>query len=144
MIVAPILGTGRLVASRQAKLALLREREAELSRLSWRLEFALAASQVGVWDVDLATDQLLWDDRVKALFGYPDRTGFFGEADWAGIRNGLRDEARRWIDVLRTPREVSDVELTGMMASVAHLAYHLGAVRQIHKSVRGPTEGTFA
>ena len=85
LIVAPILGAARLLASRQAKLALLREREAELSRLSWRLEFALAASQVGVWDVDLGTDELLWDERAKALFGFPDRTGFFGEADWTGV-----------------------------------------------------------
>jgi signal transduction histidine kinase len=84
MVVAPILGTARLFASRQQQLALLKEREAELSRLSWRLEFALAASQVGVWDVDLRTDELLWDARAKALFGLPDRPGFLSEADWTG------------------------------------------------------------
>ena len=66
-----------------------------------------------------------------------------GEKEWREIRDGLRDEARRWIDVLKTPREVADVELTGLVASVAHLAYHLGAIRQIHKSIRGPREGTF-
>jgi len=85
LVVAPILGAARLVASRQARLGMIRDREAELSRLSWRLEFALAASNVGVWDVDLATDTLLWDERVKALFGYEGRTGFFSEADWAGL-----------------------------------------------------------
>jgi hypothetical protein len=63
--------------------------------------------------------------------------------EWQEIRDGLRDEARRWIEVLKAPREVQGVELTGMIASVAHLAYHLGAIRQIHKSVRGPREGTF-
>jgi len=66
-----------------------------------------------------------------------------GEKEWREIRDGLRDEARRWMDVLKTPREVADVELTGLVASVAHLAYHLGAIRQIHKSIRGPREGTF-
>jgi hypothetical protein len=35
------------------------------------------------------------------------------------------------------------VELTGMIASIAHLAYHLGAIRQISKAVRGPKDGTF-
>jgi hypothetical protein len=30
-----------------------------------------------------------------------------------------------------------------MTASVAHLAYHLGAIRQINKDARGPKEGTF-
>jgi hypothetical protein len=30
-----------------------------------------------------------------------------------------------------------------MIGSVAHLAYHLGAMRQIERSLRGPREGTF-
>ena len=64
-------------------------------------------------------------------------------AAWAEIRSGLRDETHRWLEVLRAPREVMDVELAGMIASIAHLAYHLGAIRQINKSVRGPKEGTF-
>lgn len=29
------------------------------------------------------------------------------------------------------------------VGSIAHLAYHLGAIRQIAKSARGPKEGTF-
>ena len=84
LMVTPIIGAAQLVAARQTKLAVIRDREAELSRLSWRLEFALAASEVGVWDVDLATDELLWDERTKALFGFAGRPGPFGEADWAG------------------------------------------------------------
>jgi len=35
------------------------------------------------------------------------------------------------------------VELTGMVASIAHLAYHLGAIRQIARDSRGPREGTY-
>jgi hypothetical protein len=62
---------------------------------------------------------------------------------WAEIRNGLREEAQRWLEILNSPREVADVELTGMIASIAHLAYHLGAIRQICKTARGPREGTF-
>jgi hypothetical protein len=65
------------------------------------------------------------------------------DAAWAEIRHGLGGEARRWLVVLETPREVSGLELTGMLASIAHLGYHLGAIRQIHKAVRGPREGTF-
>ena len=66
------------------------------------------------------------------------------DAEWKDIRAGLADEIHRWAAVLKAPREVADVELTGMIASVAHLAYHLGAMRQIAKSIRGPREGTFA
>jgi hypothetical protein len=66
-----------------------------------------------------------------------------GDAAWAEIRRGLRDEVHRWLDTLRTPRETARVEFTGMVASIAHLAYHLGAVRQIARTLRGPREGTF-
>jgi len=64
-------------------------------------------------------------------------------AEWEDIRSGLREEAHRWRQALASPREVTDVELTGMVASVAHLTYHLGAIRQIGKQARGPKEGTF-
>jgi hypothetical protein len=66
------------------------------------------------------------------------------ESGWTETREGLREEAHRWLTALNTPREVTDVELTGMIASVAHLAYHLGAIRQISKDTRGPREGTFS
>ena len=71
------------------------------------------------------------------------KTAGVDETAWTEIQNGLADEAHRWLETLGRPRAVSVVELTGMAASVAHLAYHLGAIRQIHKDCRGPTEGTF-
>ena len=66
------------------------------------------------------------------------------DAEWTEIRAGLRNETRRWLEVLGTPRDVKGIELTGMIGSIAHLAYHLGAIRQINKSIRGPREGTFS
>ena len=65
------------------------------------------------------------------------------DASWTEIRNGLGDEVRRWLKVLGTPREAAEVEVIGMIGSIAHLAYHLGAIRQIDKQARGPREGTF-
>jgi hypothetical protein len=63
------------------------------------------------------------------------------ESEWEALRIQLRDEAARWLTVLRTPREVQDLELSGMIGSIAHLAYHLGAIRQINSNARGPAEG---
>jgi hypothetical protein len=71
------------------------------------------------------------------------KTSAVDTRQWDEIRNGLRDEAHRWRTALNTPREASKVELSGMIASIAHLAYHLGAIRQINKHTRGPKEGTF-
>ena len=39
---------------------------------------------------------------------------------------------------MATPRELTSVELTGLIAAVVHLAYHLGAIRQIDPSLQGP------
>ena len=77
-----------------------------------------------------------WDEAWK--------TSRVNDGEWSEIRGGLRDEAQRWLGVLGSPREVSAVELSGMIGSIAHLAYHLGAMRQISTSARGPKEGTFA
>jgi hypothetical protein len=76
-----------------------------------------------------------WDDAW--------RTVEVDEATWNEIRSGLRDEAHAWLRALGSAREVNDVELSGMIGSIAHLAYHLGAIRQIAKRVRGPKEGIF-
>jgi hypothetical protein len=64
-------------------------------------------------------------------------------SQWDDIRKGLRAETERWLQVLTTPRDVAGIEFTGMVSSIAHLAYHLGAIRQIDKNARGPREGSF-
>lgn len=60
---------------------------------------------------------------------------------WEEIQSGLREEAHQWLEALGTARETTKLELSGMIGSVAHLAYHIGAIRQIDKNARGPKEG---
>lgn len=60
--------------------------------------------------------------------------------EWTALRRELRDEALRWKDTLQAPREVSGIELAGLIGSVAHTAYHLGAIRQIQPVARGPRD----
>jgi hypothetical protein len=67
------------------------------------------------------------------------RTANLSEDEWARLRADLRDEAHRWLEALGAPREVDDVELAGMIGSIAHLAYHMGAIRQIDRTARGPS-----
>ena len=61
-------------------------------------------------------------------------------AQWNEIRAGLRNETQHWLQALTTPREVNGVEVSGIIGSIAHLAYHLGAIRQIHRDARGPKQ----
>lgn len=65
------------------------------------------------------------------------------DAAWREIRGGLGDELRQWRTALEAPRELRGIELTGVLSSIVHLAYHFGAIRQIDKGARGPREGTF-
>ena len=62
------------------------------------------------------------------------------DAEWQAARAGLRTEALQWLEALRAPRVVREIELNGMIGSIAHLAYHLGAIRQINSTLRGPTD----
>ena len=76
-----------------------------------------------------------WDDAWK--------TSRVDDTEWLRIRRELAAEAHAWCATLGEDREVNAIELSGMIASIAHLAYHLGAIRQIDKGSRGPKEGTF-
>jgi len=68
------------------------------------------------------------------------RTTRVSDAAWRELREALRAEAHRWIDAVQAPRDVSSMELNGIIGSIAHLAYHLGAIRQIGRAARGPAE----
>jgi hypothetical protein len=76
-----------------------------------------------------------WDEAWK--------TSKVDDGQWSEIRGGLAREVDQWRQNLGAPRAVEPIELAGMIGSVAHLAYHLGAIRQIAKSARGPREGAF-
>jgi hypothetical protein len=64
------------------------------------------------------------------------------EPEWVSLRSNLQSEARRWQSAVREPRELTDDQLKGYLASAAHLAYHLGAIRQMSAAARGPRETT--
>ncbi len=66
------------------------------------------------------------------------RRTMVNEQEWTALRERLGQATRPWQAALQMPREMSDLELNGVIASVAHLAYHLGAIRQIDRSIQGP------
>jgi hypothetical protein len=63
--------------------------------------------------------------------------------EWDRLRAELRTQIDSWLVAVATPRELAPVELNGVIASVVHLAYHVGAIRQIHAGARGPKDGDF-
>lgn len=61
------------------------------------------------------------------------------DEQWASLRERFRTEARRWRESLAKARDLEGIALTGAIASIAHLAYHVGAIRQMDRSIRGPS-----
>jgi hypothetical protein len=58
---------------------------------------------------------------------------------WVELRRSFTQEVRNWQAVVKEPRDVETVELTGMIASIVHLAYHVGAMRQMNRALSGPS-----
>ena len=82
IVVVPTWLIGRLFDDRRDRQAKLRAREGELERLSRRLGLALESSKVGVWELDIKTRALVWDDRMNELYDYPQDNGTRTYSHW--------------------------------------------------------------
>lgn len=78
------------------------------------------------------------DPFANADYGLSWTRGTVSQDEWLARRASLAREIAKWERVVAEPRDMSQVELNGVVASVAHLAYHLGAIRQINKALQGP------
>ncbi|WP_275789363.1 bifunctional diguanylate cyclase/phosphodiesterase [Pararhizobium gei] len=82
IVVIPIFLTSRLVNERQRNMAALRSRERELLTLSHRLNLALESSKIGIWEIDLDSQQRSWDERMYHIHGMQPGDGAPTYADW--------------------------------------------------------------
>ena len=71
-IIVPIFLTGGLVSERQRNIARLKARERQVKSLSQRLDIALDASKIGIWEIELATGARNWDAQMHRLHGFPE------------------------------------------------------------------------
>ena len=85
-----------------------------------------------------------WKSGVKNPWADADWTASWrrtavNEEEWRQLRATLRDETHRWLNTMGAAAELDETQLTYMMASIAHLAYHLGAIRQMDRAIGGPS-----
>jgi hypothetical protein len=66
------------------------------------------------------------------------RIGPVSDSRWEELRRELRQEAAEWQKQFGQLLDVDPDGWTGAVASAAHIAYHLGAIRQINSAARGP------
>jgi len=79
------------VAQNELELA---EVSADLAATAARLELAFAAADLGSFDWNLITDELIWDDRLLAIFGY-DAATFVPHID--SFTDRLHPADRQWV-----------------------------------------------
>lgn len=104
-IAAPLIWAGMLMKQRHGNIITLQQREEQLETLSQRLELALQASGVGVWEYEPSTDTLIWDPRMRELYDAPPDRHALEFADWrdalhpddaeaaeANFRNAIKNE----------------------------------------------------
>jgi hypothetical protein len=60
------------------------------------------------------------------------------EAEWRMLRSELAREAQSWAEVMKHPGAWNESELAGAVSTIPHLAYHLGAIRQLAQAASGP------
>jgi len=122
---------------------------ASLDRLSAK---AASASHDGGASIAAHVDHLRyglsllnrWGDGISPPWPAMDwteswRRNVVSDDGWRTLCEELRREAAKWALVLSKPRDVSEAEAGWITGSVVHLAYHLGAIRQIDRALRGPT-----
>lgn len=79
---------------------------------------------------------------AEADWGHAWTTSVDSEEAWTDLRAALAEEVGAWKDRLGsigTGAGLPRMAVRGMIGSVAHLAYHMGAIRQIDHATRGPT-----
>jgi hypothetical protein len=60
------------------------------------------------------------------------------DEQWRALRTALATEAHAWVAASGQRRDWDDVTLTAALSSAVHLAYHVGAIRQIQHAASGP------
>ncbi|GHA20689.1 bifunctional diguanylate cyclase/phosphodiesterase [Devosia pacifica] len=124
LVVVPIVTTGHFLAQRQKTVRQLRQREVELATLSKRLTLALESSRVGVWELDLTTRQLIWDERMHELYGLVPTARSGSYEDWS---SALHPDDRS-----RTEQELRQVtEDGGTLETEFRIQMKSGEVRHI-------------
>ena len=53
------------------------------------------------------------------------------DEEWRTLRENLRQKAGKWQEGIAVRKEWDDINAAGALSTVAHTAYHLGAIRQI-------------
>jgi PAS domain S-box-containing protein len=109
----------------QGFLKILRDRTqqranvAALQRAQDQLRLAVEATNTGIFDLDLVTGELVWDARVRALFGLPPDAPVSYDTFLAGLHPDDRDWVDTTVKAALAPGGAGHVELAYRTIGIA-------------------------
>jgi PAS domain S-box-containing protein len=86
------------VLSQTRNIAAIKENERKIKEISDRLTLATKSAQIGIWELNLVSNQLTWDDKMFDLYGIEEEN--FGKA-YETWKQGLHPD-----DMERSEKEV--------------------------------------
>ena len=139
LIMVPALIMGRLIEERLSHIRELKRREIQLRRMSRRLGLALDTSRVAVWEMNIETSDLFWDDRMNELYGYPQDGGMRDQTHWVqrlhpDDAGHAEEEFRTAID--KSGRYLSEYRLLLPDGEVTHIR----AIGAVYKDPGSPAK----
>jgi diguanylate cyclase (GGDEF)-like protein/PAS domain S-box-containing protein len=90
-------GRPRRVVGTDTDITERKQAEEDLADLSRRFELALRVTRIGVFEANLETGEVFWDERVREIFGRS-REGPIGRTEWEESLHP--DDAQRMKDIL--------------------------------------------
>lgn len=82
LILVPTIISGRLAEERWRNVGNLERGQRDMKLLSHRLNVALDNSHIGVWELNVETGGIIWDDRMNEIYGYPQDGGRRDPEHW--------------------------------------------------------------
>lgn len=84
----------------------IKNNEIELSRLTGKLQVALDASKIGIWDYDPIADEIHWDDRLYEIYGIAHDKSLLTARTWdEAIHPDDKEETLAYADRCRRSKE---------------------------------------
>jgi len=124
VIILPMIWAGKLMEERQRNIRTLEQRDEQMRLLSHRLQIALETSKIGVWEYDVAEQRLIWDTRMKDLYGVPSDRAIARYEDWV---NALHPE-----DLAKAQQGFAEaIQTGGEYRSEFRVVGHDGSIRHI-------------
>ena len=138
-IVIPIFWAALLTKQRQANMQVLRRNEEQLDILSQRLGLALKASEIGVWEYLPGSGTLIWDGKMRELYGVDPAKPICDYSDWlTALHPDDVAEAERAFRIC-IEREVpynTEFRVIDRAGNIRHIRAHGGVYRHPSGEVR--------